>query len=677
MAQGQTDSLSFQEDLIQGVVENLEDDQEFDYATLYEDLEILAANPLNLNKAEEEDLKQLRLLSDVQILDLQRYRDALGNLISLNELQSIPSFDLKTIRAIRPFVTVNESEDDYQLPIKRMFTEGKSVVFMKWRRVLEEQKGYIAPDVFNEAPYEGDPNRYFLRYRYQYENRFRMGFTAEKDAGESFFSGSNPNGFDFYSAHIHLREYNRYLEDLIIGDYTISLGQGLILHNDFGSSKSAFVMDLKKGGRTIRPYNSINEVNFFRGSAITLNAGKNFSSTLFYSRKQLDGNTFTDSTDIENDFERFSSVITSGYHRTESEIARKDAIGLESVGGKLQYRKRDFKIGINGIYERFDRTFDRNFQLYNQYQFSGNDILNTSIDYSYRYQNFNFFGESALSDNGGMAHLHGMLVGLDRSIDLSILYRNFERDYQVLNSNSFGETAGTNNERGVYLGMIFRPYKGWSLNMYADIWRHPWLRFRRDAPSHGREYLLRLDYYEKRNFNFYAQYKFEEKFINEPSDFENPIDKLGEITLHRLRLHFAHRINKNLNVRTRAEFSWFNRQGQNYIEKGYMVYQDVIYKPIGSPFSFTGRYAIFDVDSFDGRIYAYENDIIYEFFIPFYYNRGRRYYINLRYDFLRRYTAEFRYARTIFDNIDTVGSGNEQIDGPVRTELKAQLRFSF
>ncbi len=674
---GQIDSVSIQEDLIQGFIENLDDDQDFDYSTLYEELEILSNNPINLNNAEEEDLRQLMILTDIQILELMQYLTDLGDLISLKELQAIPSFDLKTIKAIAPFVTVNENDQDYQLGIAKMLTGGKSVLFTKWRRVLEDQKGYLQPDVFTPSPYEGDPNRLFVRYRYAYENKLRIGFTAEKDSGESFFKDSNKNGFDFYTGHIHLREYNRYLEDVVLGDFTVSLGQGLILHNDFGSSKSAFVMNIKKGGRAIKSYNSINEINYFRGIGMTLNLNDNISTTLVYSSKNVDGNTFIDSTDSENDFERFSSIITSGYHRTQSEIADKNSIKLNSMGGKVQFNTRNLKIAANALYERFNRTFDRNVQLYNQFQFSGNDILNLSLDYSYRYQNLNFFGESAMSDNGGMANLHGLLIGLDRKVDLSILYRSYDRDYQVFNSNAFGETASTNNESGIYTGFVIRPLKNITLSAYVDFWKHSWLRFRRDAPSTGKEYLLRIDYYKKRKYNFYTQYKFEQKYINEPSEFDNPIDKIGQITLHRLRFHLSQKITKSFELRNRAEFSWFDRKGSNTISKGFLIYQDLIYKPIGSPISFTARYALFDADTYDNRIYTYENDLIYEFFIPFYYYRGKRYYINMRYDISRNITAEFRYAKTILDNQDSIGSGNELINGPERTELKAQVILKF
>ena len=108
-----------------------------------------------------------------------------------------------------------------------------------------------------------------------------------------------------------------------------------------------------------------------------------------------------------------------------------------------------------------------------------------------------------------------------------------------------------------------------------------------------------------------------------------------------------------------------------------LFYQDVVYKPIAKPFSFTARYAIFDINSFDARIYAYENDILYEFFIPFYQNRGSRFYINTRLRLGRNYTWEFRIGRTYFENVNTIGSGNELINGNTRTEIKTQLKIRF
>ena len=108
-----------------------------------------------------------------------------------------------------------------------------------------------------------------------------------------------------------------------------------------------------------------------------------------------------------------------------------------------------------------------------------------------------------------------------------------------------------------------------------------------------------------------------------------------------------------------------------------MVYQDVIWKPVARPFSFTARYALFDINSFDARIYAYENDILYEFYVPFFQNRGSRFYINTRYRLGRNLTLEFRVGRTYLENADVIGSGNDAISGNTRTEIKTQLKVRF
>ncbi len=674
----QVDSIEIEEDLIESIIQGIEDGEEFEYNTIYEELSALRNNPIKINTCDEDDLKQIILLNDVQINDVLSYRATYGDFISLEELQALPSWDLHTIRTCLPFLTISSALDDYNLPITKMITGGKNEVYVKWRRVLEDQKGYHIenPDA---SHYEGDPNRLYIRFRHYYENKFKVGFTTEKDAGESLFSGSNPNGFDFYSGHIQLREYRSWLEDLIIGDYTVSLGQGLILHNDFGGSKSSYVMDLKKGGRVLKSYNSINEVNFFRGIATQLNFGGNVNATIFASSKKIDGSSFIDTLESETGLESFSSLITSGYHRTQSEISKKRTIGQQNAGGRLEYKGSDMKFGLNFLHTKFDKTFNRSVQLYNQFLFRGDQLTNMSVDYSYRYRNINFFGESARSDNDAYSHLMGVLIGLDRKVDLSLLYRNYSKDYQVITSNSFGETTGSNNEIGLYMGMIFRPHNYWTISTYADHWKHPWLRFRRDAPSSGKEYLIKVDHYRKRQYNFYVQYKYENKQINESSD-ENPIDLLGDIVLHRLRAHVGYVVTKGFEMRDRVEFSRVEKEGRS--NNGFMIFHDIIYKPIGRPFSFTARYALFDTgncdtNDCDNRIYAYENDLIYEFYIPFFQNRGKRYYINLRYNMTRDLTMEFRYARTVLKNQDVTGSGLDEIDGNIRTEVKAQVRYQF
>ncbi|MDX1408517.1 MAG: helix-hairpin-helix domain-containing protein, partial [Saprospiraceae bacterium] len=76
-------------------------------------------------------------------------------------------------------------------------------------------------------------------------------------------------------------------------------------------------------------------------------------------------------------------------------------------------------------------------------------------------------------------------------------------------------------------------------------------------------------------------------------------------------------------------------------------------------------------------IYAFENDLINQFYIPAYTYRGVRYYLNLKYRGIRDVTLEFRIAQTRLTNRGFISSGNSLIAGNRRTDIKAQVKWVF
>ena len=661
------------EDQIESFLGNLDDEVDFDFNTISEYLLELHLNPINLNTVTLPELENLRLLSDIQIAEFFSYRRRLGNLLSIYELQAIPSFDRKTIASIRPFISLQSTPTQSVLKSKS-FGKGKNELFLRWSRDLEKQRGYQARNG-NPPAFEGSPDKLYLRFRHRFENKLSYGFTLEKDAGESFFRASNPQGFDYASAHFFLRDHNKTIKAVALGDYSISLGQGLVLHSGFGRGKSSFVSQIKKGGRTIRPYSSVNESSFLRGAATTL-ALDNWQVTLFGSLNKVDGNIRVDSLDRNDVFSLFTSLQQSGLHRTNSEIEDENVVGHRIIGGQISYRDRQrLTLGLNFLNNHFDQIFRRRLQPYNQFYFQGSDLSNASIEYTYLLRNFHFFGETAISDNGALASINGLLIGLGQQLDLSILYRDISRRYQALQANPFLESSQAINERGLYLGAELKFSEAAWLSLYADHWQHPWLRFNVDAPSTGREYLARFTYYEKRKIDTYIQYRYEEKATNNRT---NPfiIPPLYHGKRQNLRLHFNNKLNAHIELRNRLELSWV-KGPQDGINKGFLIYQDIIFRSLTSPLSFTARVAYFDADNYAARIYAYENDILYSFSIPAYYNEGIRYYTNLRYRLNKTITAEVRWEQTRFRDVSEIGSGNSQILGNKRSRLKLQCRISF
>jgi hypothetical protein len=666
---------TFIEDILQNTDEEIED---FDFNTLYERLSYLQEHPIDLNRASREDLQELVFLSDLQIDRFLGYREQAGPLVTIYELQAVPGLDLATIRQLLPFVSLRSELDDYQEPLGKMLLEGRNELYLRWSRFLEPQRGFLlADDTTSRSRFLGDPNQFYIRFKHSSSNRLSYGFTAEKDIGEEFFSGSNPAGFDFYSGHFFLRNFNRRIKALAIGDYSVNFGQGLILFTGFGYGKSSATMDVLRSGPTLRPFTSVNEAAFFRGAATTLALGDQLEWTLFGSARRRDGNIIeADTTGPSGSLQALSSILISGLHRTPAEVEDEGALEQYTAGTRLAWKGNRFSLGGNLVVDRLDKTIDRRDQLYQRYAFEGNQLLNASIDYTYRWQNIRFFGETAMSDNWQLATLNGLLLGLDRKVDLSILYRNFTPGFQTFNGNAFGETTGVSNEEGLYLGTEIRPQNNWRINAFFDWWRHPWLRFRADAPSRGYDWLFRITHFKKRTYEFYWQIRGEEKERNQP-DNTGKTDQIVPQQLLLSRWQFSYNVNKALTLRTRLSLGTARPDPNLPRETGVLLYQDILYRPIGFPLSFTGRLALYDTDSYNVRFYAFENDLLYTFSIPAYFGRGSRYYLNLRYKGIRNLTMEFRVAQSFFRDRLEIGSGPNEVAGPRRTQFRAQMRYVF
>ncbi|MFO7843182.1 MAG: helix-hairpin-helix domain-containing protein, partial [Bacteroidales bacterium] len=112
-------------------------------------------------------------------------------------------------------------------------------------------------------------------------------------------------------------------------------------------------------------------------------------------------------------------------------------------------------------------------------------------------------------------------------------------------------------------------------------------------------------------------------------------------------------------------------------EYGYMVYQDIFYDLLKIPLSLNTRFAVFDTESYNTRIYAYESDILYAFSIPAYYSKGTRFYFNLKYTLAEFIDLWIRYSQTYYADKDVISSGLNQISGNTKSEIKAQLRFKL
>ena len=297
------------------------------------------------------------------------------------------------------------------------------------------------------------------------------------------------------------------------------------------------------------------------------------------------------------------------------------------------------------------------------------------LDYNWIYRNFNFFGEVSQSIDAGKAITSGAIVMLDPKLSLAVLYRDFDRDFQPISSAAIGENSVNENEKGLYTGIIAKMGKNFSLTAYYDQFSFGWLRFGIDAPSKGHQYITQLNYRPSRKLEMYIRIRQRLRDKSTQVDVDD-IDYLVDETQTNYRFNYSYQITESIKLKGRVELINYDLQ-ESPFETGYLVYQDIIYKAKSSPLSFSFRYGLFDTDSYNSRIYAYENDVLYSFSIPAYYNRGVRTYLTTRYQFKKGIDLWLRYALTYFENVDTIGSGLEEIQGNHRSDVKIQLRFTF
>jgi hypothetical protein len=646
------------------------DEAETEDDTYLQSLMQFRRNKLNLNTAVISDLRELKLLNDLQIESLIRYRQLLGNLINIYELQSVPTWDLETIQKVLPYVRVDNS-----LPlgaeVGQRFTGGRHTILLRGQQILENTEGFTRPDSITNR-YIGSRQRVFFRYKYSYRNLFQYGIVGDKDAGEQFFKGQQNKGFDFYSFHLFARRLG-IVKALALGDFTVNLGQGLIHWQSLAFKKGPDVTAVKRQADVLRPYNSAGEYNFQRGVGITL-AKRSIEFTAFASLRNLDATVGRDTFQTNEDF--VSSILNSGYHRTPTEIQKKNAVQQTSFGGNLSFNKNSLHLGLNGVAFKFSDPIQKDIQPYNQFAIQGDSWHNYSLDYSYTFRNVHFFGEAAMDKTGSKAFVNGLLASLHQTVDASLVYRNIEKSYQTLYGNAFTESTFPNNEKGLFTGLSIKPSSFIKIDAYADVFSFPWLRFRVDAPSQGTDYFVQLTYRPNKQTEVYTRYRNESKSIN-LSGLELPTRQNYNRPRQDWRTQISYKVSRAVSLRNRIEVLWYDPREEERAEQGFLTYFDIIYKPLSKPVSLNARLQYFETDGFDSRIYTFENDVLYSYSIPSFSDKGFRYYFNVNLDLTKKLTFWARLAQTVYDNKAVISSGLDEIKGNKRTEVKLQFQYAF
>lgn len=699
------DSLEAREEVAEEALDDL-DQGAGDAEQLAERLADLADQPLDINTASAADLAQIPAISPFVAQNIVGFREQFGDYGSLPELRAVEGVTEDLFLEARPYLTIGETlaatgQEASRFPgapsVGQIVSGLEFDLIQRYTRRLDLGEGYDDPsvrrvtnagDTLFATRYLGSPGRLYTRLRARYERRVSLALVLDKDPGERFrWQPQNQTfGYDHVAGHVALNDFGR-LKSLVVGDYTAEFGQGVLLwsSSSFGKGRNP-VSPVVRDGRGIDPYSSTEENRFFRGVAGTVRLTPDLSLSTFASRRSLDA-TFVepDTTlprfgpDLDEGAAQASTLAESGLHRTASELAKKDALGETLVGGALEYATGAFTVGAAGYHARFDDPIvPDTSRLFRRFDFTGERATAASLYARAFVGDFLLFGEGARAPTGAYGGLGGVLAEFSDRAEAVVLARHFPRDFQSLHGYAFGERNGaTQNETGVYAGLRLRPAEDWTVSGYFDQYRFPWVRFAVPRPSNGYDARLVAEHELRPWLSFYVQLRSETRetgaTLNDTRG--RPLDALREETRQSARLHLDYEFNDRLRLRSRIEgVRHFEEESDD--EYGLILYQDVRWLPF-EHLQLDARLAFFDTDSFDARVYAYENDLLYTFSVPAFFGQGQRAYLLLKYEPVDALDLELKYAATRFEGVDTIGSGLNEIDGSYRRELRAQVRWKF
>lgn len=666
LAQQQDTTRSEVQDDLEDAIENFDPgDTNFDSEQMTQLLQELAENPININRAGVNALLQIPGLNLKLARSVIEYRTNVKPFETIEELDEVSGIGRVTLEQLRPYVTVGSGLELgkvlYTDP-RYWTSDGEFQMFSRFQRDLQEGKGYQQPS--REGGYIGSPVKYYQRMGYQ-SDHLSVNLTQEKDPGEELVG---PFQFDHRTWHVAL-ENNGRLQMLVGGDYSLGFGQGLVLWSGAAFGKGSNVVGaVSRNGRGIKPYTSAQETNYYRGAALTY--GRKLQFTGFYS------NRTRSASEISADTTRFPG--TDGYHRTENEFLQKDNLQQTLYGGHIQWELPFGIIGATGYQTTFGRYIAANDQTYAQYDFEGTSNYAYGLDYTFLAGPAVIFGEIAQSKNGGYGFISGVESELGEDTDITLGYRNYQKEFQSILGNGFGEVSGQpKNEEGIYLGMRHIIGEKVTLSAYIDQFRFPGLRFGTNQPTQGFDWLARAEVDFTSDLNFYVQLRseIEDDEYEVLDSFGRSRRRLGEAQRSSFRANLEYWVNPNVRLRTRGE-AVRSRQAGEEMELGYLLYQDLRLQ-IKDELSLDTRLSMFDTESFATRVYQFENDLLYVFAIQSLFNKGQRMYVLLNYEPFNFLEFWAKFGITVYEDTQVIGSGLNQIEGDRRSEIGIQARLRF
>jgi hypothetical protein len=629
----------------------LENREESDAAEWIDHFETLRKAPIDLNRASFEILQSLPLISPVLAARIVDERKCRGPFMSREDFIRRLSLNASYAKILEPYLVLSRGPEPSNLRVEsRLRVQGSS----------PESAGY------RNGSYPGSPLHATLRVRAARGRRFSAGLLVEKDPGEIRWDDHRVGFAEFLNTTESAR--------VLLGNFLVETGQGLVFWSPYGTFKGADPMaPLQKRPVAAKGYLYAAEQKAFQGLLVRKQSPR-MQWMLFASGSRLDAGVDKDGS--------IGSLSESGYHRTASENKKRGTTVETLVGGRIGRDGPEAGFGLSGFFSRYSRPVSHQNSERYPHAFTGKDNCVFGLDWKARRENVFWSGEAAVSRSAGTAFVSALSADWKR-LECIVSYRSYDPDFQNPHASAFA-TGETQNERGWYAGFSGKPSAHSTLGAYVDFFRRPGRTYFIPVPSRGADLFLRFDGTFPRLFSFSvkARFRLGQKMAEGKTADGGPADVLADRLENLFRLEVRKTFFKRLDLKTYAGTVTVRYPGRrdpvlipSRTENGVLWFQDVRLRGPGG-IRIAARISGFKTDSYDSRMYAYENDLPGAYSIPFFYKAGARSYAMVQWSPRKGLEVSAKFGRVAHRGAVSWGSGADKITGNRDDEFGLQIDWT-
>lgn len=632
----------------ESVLETLLSDEELSQDALEElaDLyESLHETPLNINTATREDLSMLPFLTERQIEDIHAYIYMHGPMLTLGELQLTGSLDYNTRQLLREFVYAGDVPPQKErIRLDNVLKYGRSELVARMDIPLYLRDGfrYHSPQELERYPnraYRGNRLSHNLRYSFNWHNRIRLGFTADKDAGEK--------GYDFWSPYLFIKDMGG-LKELALGNYKAQFGHGLLLGGGFSVGKSMTLSAMGRQAQGLKPHASTQEYGYLRGAGIALEWGHT-TFTLLAASTPLDATLKGDSI--------ISSFKEDGYHRTVLECSKKNNVTLGTLAANLRYSFRGIKLGGTFLTEKLSLPY------------KGRDrFTGASADCSVNTAHYAVSAELALSDSK-YAVIASQTLRLRNNWTLNMVFRHYSPEYMALHSNALAE-GSVQNETGLLTGFSYSR-RSLKISGYADVFMHPNPRYGASERSNGADLRMEADWRTGSNDAIYATARFKSK--------QKDCKYTGQLEYcmtGRYRLRWTHYCRSGAELKTQLFYVRYDFIAEP-ITNGYALTQNYSRGLFNEKLNIDLTAAAFYTESYDCRVSVYESGLRYTNNFMSLYGKGGRLAATVKCKLGSTVQLNIKAGSTYYFDRNEISSSQQRITSNHKEDISVQFITKF